>query len=515
MKHIFTRSRAFAAAAAAVLLLSLSLSACANTAGTGASGSTASGNTGSAQLRDTFTFGIATEVYNLDPFTSTTADARAVYFNIYEGLTEVTTDGQFVPCLASDIEMSDDAKTYTFTLRDGVKFHNGNDMTMDDVLWSVQNAIDTGMTGYSSIASFEALSDKELKIELSAPDTGFLACLTCAIVPAGSTDLALSPIGTGPFYMSDYAEQDHLTLSRFDDYWGEKAKLSAVEIRFVANSAELLMAFEGGTIDGFDSSSGVASQLDPETATLHTRNSNSVQLLALNNARAPFDDIRVRQALSYAVNADEIIETVDYGFGVPVGSALIPGLSVYYNEELADYYPTDADKAKALLAEAGASDLEFTITVPSNYQVHVDTAQVIVNELAAIGVNAKIEQVDWATWLESVYSGRNYEATIISVDGSLAYPTAFLSRYVSDAHNNFVNFNSAEYDDVYKKAVAATDENEKTALFKEAQEVLTKEAASVFIQDISSINVYSKSFDGFAGYPLYAYDFSVIYATGN
>ncbi|MBO5998369.1 MAG: ABC transporter substrate-binding protein [Lachnospiraceae bacterium] len=511
MKHIFTRSRAFAAAAAAVLLLSLTLTACGNNA----AGTGASGNNASAEPRDTFTFGIATEVYNLDPFTSTTADARAVYFNIYEGLTEVTTDGQFVPCLASDIEISEDAKTYTFTLRDGVKFHNGNDLTMDDVLWSVQNAIDTGMTGYSAIASFEALSDKELKIELSAPDTGFMACLTCAIVPAGSTDLALSPVGTGPFYMSDYAEQDHLTLSRFDDYWGEKAKLSAVEIRFVANSAELLMAFEGGTIDGFDSSSGVASQLDPDSATLHTRNSNSVQLLALNNARAPFDDIRVRQALSYIVDADEIIETVDYGYGVPVGSALIPGLAVYYNEDMVNYYPTSAEKAKELLAEAGASDLSFTITVPSNYQVHVDTAQVIVNELAAVGVSAKIEQVDWATWLESVYSGRNYEATIISVDGSFAYPTAFLSRYVSDAHNNFVNFNSAEYDEVFKKAVAATDEDEKTALFKEAQAVLTKEAASVFIQDISSINVYSKSFDGFAGYPMYAYDFSVIYATGN
>ena len=508
MKHIFNRSKSLFVSVTAAIAAAAMLCACTAGAGTSAGGA---GST-AAPVRDSFTFGIATEVYNLDPFASTTADARAVYFNIYEGLTQVTPEGEFVPCLASDIVMSEDAASYTFTLREGVKFHNGNEMTMDDVLWSIQNAIDTDVNGYSAIDSFEAVSDKELEIRLKAPDTGFLAYLTCPIVPAESKDLALSPVGTGPFYMSDYMEQDHLTLTRFDDYWGDKALLREVVIKFVSNSAELLMAFEAGTIDGFDSSSGVASQLDTTTATIHTRNSNAVQLLALNNARAPFDDVRVRQALSYAVNEDEIIETVDYGYGVPVGSALIPGLSVYYNEELQSYYPTDTDRAKELLKEAGAEGLSFTITVPSNYQVHIDTAQVIVNELAAIGVDAKIEQVDWATWLESVYSNRNYESTIISLDGAIAYPTAFLSRYVSDAHNNFVNFNSPEYDEVYKSAVASTDETEKAALFKEAQEVLTREAAGVFIQDISSINVYSPAFDGFVSYPLYAYDFSVIHA---
>lgn len=515
MKHIFNRSKSLFVSATAAVVTAAILCACAagaGNAGGGTASADAAGTAAAAPARDSFTFGIATEVYNLDPFASTTADARAVYFNIYEGLTEVTPDGEFVPCLASGIEMSEDAASYTFTLREGVKFHNGKDMTMDDVLWSIQNAIDTDVNGYSAIDSFEAVSDTVLEIRLKEPDTGFLAYLTCPIVPAESADLALSPVGTGPFYMSDYMEQDHLTLTRFEDYWGEKALLREVVVKFVSNSAELLMAFEAGTIDGFDSSSGVANQLDTSSATIHTRNSNAVQLLALNNAKAPFDDVRVRQALAYAVNEDEIIETVDYGFGVPVGSALIPGLSVYYNEELEDYYPTDTAKAMELLKDAGAEDLSFTITVPSNYQVHIDTAQVIVNELAAIGVDAKIEQVDWATWLESVYSNRNYESTIISLDGAIAYPTSFLSRYVSDAHNNFVNFNSSEYDEVYKSAVASTDETEKTALFKQAQEVLTREAAGVFIQDISSINVYSPAFDGFVSYPLYAYDFSVIHA---
>ena len=273
------------------------------------------------------------------------------------------------------------------------------------------------------------------------------------------------------------------------------------------------MNFQSGAIDGFTANGGITEQLDKETMTINVSNSNAVQLLALNNAVKPFDDVRVRQALCYAVDANEIIDTVNYGYGVKVGSALIPGLSAYYDDSLVNYYGEGAEveKAKELLAEAGYPDgFSFTIKVPSNYQVHVDSAQVIVNQLKKIGVEMKIEQVDWATWLEKVYSGRDYEATIISLDGAIASPTAFLSRYVSDAHNNFINFNSPEYDEAYDAAVAQTDQDQRIADFKKAQQILTQEAASVYIEDISYNLVYSKKFTGFAGYPLYATDFAAI-----
>lgn len=521
-KSSFAR-RVTALALAAVF--ALSLTACANSGGQTAQSGTgtadaakpaevataATGETTAAEGGE-FVFGIASEVYNFDPFESTTADSRAICFNIYDGLMKITPEGAFEPGLAQEYTMSDDATVYTFTLRDGVKFHNGKTMEMADVLFSIQKAIDAKIKGYDKIASFEATDDKTVQITLAAPDTGFLAYMTQAIVPDGSEDLASNPVGAGPFKFEEFEEQDHVTLAKFEDYWGEKPHLDKVTVRFVANSSEMMIAFQAGTINGFDASAGVSAQVDDTNARLYARNSNAVQLLALNNDSEYFKDEKVRQALSYAVDRDNIIETVNFGYGVKIGTGLIPGLAKYYDSSMDDYYTTDAAKAKELLKEAGYEDgFEFTVTVPSNYQVHIDTAQVLVNQLAAIGVTMNIKEVDWATWLESVYTNRNYEATIISLDGSFAYPTAFLARYESTSSSNFVNFKSDDFDKAYNAATTSTNDEEQVKLFKECQQILTKEAASVYLEDISSIYVYSMDFDGFVSYPLYAYDFSAIY----
>lgn len=512
-RSTFVRKLAVFCAAA---LMAVSVSACGGKPGSTASGTAASQSAGqetSGQPAEggKFVFGIATEVYNFDPFTATTADAKGIYFNIYEGLVKTTEEGDFVPAVADSVDVSEDASVYTVHLRDGVKFHNGNEVTMEDVKWSVQKAIDSGLPGYDEISSAEAADDRTLVITLTAPDTGFKAYMTTAIVPAGSEDLALNPVGTGPFAFGEYAEQDHVTLKKNEAYWGTPAHLDEVEVKFIASSSEELIGFQAGTIDGFEGNAGITQQVDEQTANIYTRNSNAVQLMALNNSFEPFQDVRVRQALNYAVNAQEIIDTVNYGFGVACGTPVIPGLTKYFNEDLTHAYDVNTEKAKELLKEAGYEDLTFKITVPSVYQVHVDTAQVLVNELAAIGVKAEIEQVDWATWLESCYMNRQYEATVISVDGAVAYPTAFLERYLSDSSSNFVNYRSETFDKAYRAACAETDDARKAELFREAQKILSDEAASVYIQDMSSINLYNKKFEGFAAYPLYACDFAAIY----
>ena len=326
------------------------------------------------------------------------------------------------------------------------------------------------------------MKDDNLVIVLNQADAGFVAYLTNAIVPADYDNHALEPIGTGPFKLTEYKEQDHVTLEKNEAYWGEKAHLDKVVIKFVASQANLVISFQSGAIDGFSAEAGTVMQLDENAITKYQSNSNAVQLIALNNDFEPFKDSRVRQALNYLVDRKEIIDTVNYGYGVITGSALIPALSKYYDD-----------------------------TLTSSYTVHVDTASVVVNQLAKAGITADIKQVDWATWLSNVYKGRQYEATIISLDGSLAYPTAFLSRYVSNAKNNFMNFKSSSYDDIYAKAISTIDEDEKEELFKSAQKILSNEAAGVYIQDISEFAVYNKNFAGYKGYPLYARDFSAIY----
>lgn len=480
---------------------------------TSASGSTE--DAAAVQDGGSFVYGLATEVDNLDPFTATTADAKSIYFNIYEGLVKVQTDGTFTGAVASDYTVSDDAKTYTFTLRDGVQFHNGNPVTAEDVLYSIQHAIDSKITGYDNVDTFEKTDDHTIVITLKKGDTDFLADASQAIVPKDSDnngELALNPIGTGPFMFEDYAVQDHLTLKRFGNYWGTPAHLDEVTVRFLADSSQELVNFQSGAIDGFTADASITEQVDPATANLNVGNSNAVQALYLNNAVSPFDKKEVRQALCYAINPQDVIDTVDYGYGTKIGTAMIPGLSVYFDDSLTDTYEADPERAKELLTKAGYPDgVTFTVTVPSVYQVHVDTAQVLVNDLAEAGITMNINQVDWATWLENVYTNRDYEATIVSVDGAIASPTAFLSRYLSDADNNFVNFKSDEFDQHYAAATEATDESVREQEFKACEKVLTEDAASVYLQDIANILVYNKKFAGYAGYPLYAVDFSAIY----
>lgn len=493
-----------------------------------------------------FIKGVSTEAPGFDPFTTQTADARSIFFNIYEGLMKTETDGSFKPGLAESCDPSDDLKTYTFTLRQGVKFHNGNELTMDDVLYSIEKSITSGINGFSEIekysaagktytVSLEKVKDDEgnevdkpvikaeesadapadettLVINLNTPDSGFPAVVTYPIVPADAEDLASNPIGTGPFELTEFVEQDYTLLTRFEDYWGEPAHLDTVTLKYYENTASLATNYLAGAIDGFNSNAGGWKELEGTDYVQNVRHSNAVQLLALNNEFEPFKDVRVRQAVAYAVDADEIIEKVSYGLGTKSGTPVIPGLEKYFNDELTNVYDVNVEKAKELLKEAGQEKLSFKIRVPSNYQVHVDTAQVIANQLAKAGITVEIESVDWNTWLNRVYSESEFEATIVSVDGPIAYPTSFLDRYVSTASNNFVNYNSEAFDETYAKALLETDDAEQVKLFKEAQKIISDECASVYIQDIDSVVINSPAFGGFEAYPLYVDDYSAMYS---
>ena len=514
----------------------------------GSTSSAASGSEASGQMVEggDFIKGVSTEAPGFDPFTTQTADARSIFFNIYEGLMATEPDGSFSPALADSCQASDDLQTYTFTLRQGVKFHDGNELTMDDVIYSIEKSITSGINGFSEIAQFSAAGktytvgsekgkddegkeidkpvvtaadsadapadDTTLVINLNKPDSGFPAIATSPIVPKDAEDLASHPIGTGPFELTEFVEQDYTLLTRFDDYWGEPAHLDTVTLKYYENTASLATNYLAGAIDGFNSNAGGWKELEGTDYVQNVRHANAVQLLALNNEFEPFKDVRVRQAVAYAVDSDEIIEKVSYGLGTKAGTPVIPGLQKYFNDELTNVYDVNIDKAKELLKEAGQENLKFKIRVPSNYQVHVDTAQVIANQLAKAGITVEIESVDWNTWLNRVYRKSEFEATVVSVDGPIAYPTSFLNRYVSTASDNFVNFHSEAFDETYAKALLETDDAEQVRLFKEAQKIISDECASVYIQDIDSVVINSPAFGGFEAYPLYVDDYSAMYA---
>ena len=447
-----------------------------------------------------------------------TAGLREVLFNVFEGLVKPSPDGELVPAVAEDFTV--DGTVYTFTLREGVTFHNGDPVTVRDIVYSIERSADatnvsTFVSALSVVTRVEAVDERTVEIEIEAPDNEFLAFLTIAIIPEGHEDQARHPIGTGPFRFVSHAPQESLVLERFEDYWGTPAYLDRVTFRIFGSGEALAMALYAGAVD-------IAGQLTvdvvrnlPADYYYLVGTMNLVQALYLNNAVPPLDDVRVRQALSYAVDVRQIMDILADGMGHPVGSGLHPGLTWAFHEGLTETYPHDPDRARALLAEAGfPNGFPLTITVASNYAPHVITAEVLVEQLRAVGVSATIDLVEWAWWLSEVNSGRRFEATVIGIAARDLTARSMLERWVSDNGRNFINFNSPAYDAVFAEARAATDRAEQIRLYRELQEILAREAASVYLQDMVNLVAVNGRLAGFQFYPLYVMDLATVHFVG-
>jgi peptide/nickel transport system substrate-binding protein len=462
-------------------------------------------------------YGFSTEPATLDPLSpANTADGRSILFNVFEGLVRPLPDGGLEPAVAEAYRIEEGGRVYGFTLRRGIKFHDGRAVQAEDVAFSLREAVRAGFSGFTQIEKVEVTPEPGVRITLKAPDPEFLPYLTIAVVPKDNPDREKNPIGTGPFSIQNYTVQRSLTLVKNPDYWRPGTpSLDRVTIVFVADSNALLLSLQGGSIDGATITGSLVQQLHQDRFDIVPSPSNAVQLLALNNAVKPLDELRVRQAINYAVDVSELIGTAFYGRGEPSGSPLIPGLARYYEPSLADPYPMDRARARQLLAEAGyGQGFSLEITVPSNYTMHVDTAQVVVNQLRDVGIAASIRLVDWATWLSEVYRGRQYQATIISLDSNNISPRGFLSRYRSNGGGNFINFKSPDFDRVYDAAQIEIDEAKRIALYREAQRIISENAASVYIQDIWGFQAFPRGrYGGVVNYPLYAVDFSTLYRT--
>lgn len=458
---------------------------------------------------------------SLDPHLTTAAGTREVLFNIFEGLVKPDSEGNIIPAVAEKCDVSPDGTVYTFTLRDGVKFHNGEDVTVDDVVYSISRAagmLDDGAyiakESLAGIVSVEATDDKTVVITLSDCNTEFLATLATsnvAIIPKDYEDQATAPIGTGPFKFVSRSPQENFVMEKFDEYWGEPAKLDKVTYLITAADS-LVMSLKSGAIDicahlTVDQAKSVEDQYNIEKDTMKL-----VQALYLNNAVEPFNDVRVRQALCYAVNVQEIIDFVCDGYGVRVGSSMCPAFKKYFREDLSDYYTQDVEKAKELLNEAGYPDgFSFTITVPSNYPQHVQAAEVIAQQLQAVGITAELKQVEWGTWVSDTYVGRDFQSTVVGFDASTLSARAWLERWTTGYSKNMINFSDSEYDELFQKAISSTDDNEQTELYKQMEQILTEEAANVYIQDLCDMVAVNKALDGLQFYPAYVLDLSTVY----
>ena len=461
--------------------------------------SAADGTQSDAANSDTscFTVGLSQEISSLDPHEDTDAGTRSVLFNVFEGLVKPTTDGDVTPAVASDYTISDDAKTYTFTLRDGITFQDGNPVTVEDIKYSLERSaeMDGESSALSAISAINIVDDKTIELTLSEANSEFIYNLSVAILEqANDANQATNPIGTGPFKITNFAEGQYLEMERYDGYWNKELDcIQHAKFKFIADAQSAFVELQGGTID-----------------MLQYLTNDQVAALGTENYE-PLKDVRVRQALNYAVDRDAINEFLFGGKSKIIQTHGYPTITAWYNADTEGTYTYDVDKAKELLAEAGYADgFDLEITVPSSYTQHVQTAEIIAEQLAAVGVNVTINQVEWSSWVSDVYQGRDYQSTVIGFDISSLSPATWYKRYYTDSSNDFTNFSDASYDEVYGKALATIDHDEKHQLYGELQQILTDQAASVFIEDPADFIAVSNKYTGYQSYPVSAIDLSLV-----
>lgn len=480
------------------------------------------GKTGEPVKGGEITIGIAQDLDDsLDPHQTVAAGTREVLFNIFEGLVKPNSDGEMIPAVAEKYTLSEDGTTYTFTLREGVKFHNGQTVTAEDVVYSINRcaAVPEGqekplVAAFSAVKSVEALDEKTVAVTIAQRDLEFISYMTAAIIPADYENQDTAPVGTGPFRFVSRTPQQDFVMERFEDYWGAPAWLDKVTYKICENADALVMNLNGGSIDlCAHLTSAQASQLNQNFQVLEGT-MNLVQAIYLNNQAKPFDNQLVRQALCYAIDRQGIMDMVADGHGIAVGSSIYPAFTKYFLPELVDKYPHDVAKAKELLAQAGYPDgFDMTISVPNNYQPHMDTAEVVAEQLREAGINVTIQPVEWSTWLDTIYNGRQFQATVVGVDAANMTARAMLERFTSDYGKNFINYNNPAYDALFQKAINAQDEAGQTDLYKQMETMLADTAANVYIQDLCDLVAMRQDLGGLKFYPIYVLDLSTVYFT--
>lgn len=465
----------------------------------------------------------------LDPWRTSAACTLYITWNIYSTLVRVNPETWGIePALAESWEVSSNNTVYTFHLRKNVKFHNGRQMTAEDVKWSFDKICDPnfGHTRWQeynqTISRVEVVDDYTVRFYLKHPmGASFLAQLAmpwACIEPREEVekygDLKLHPVGTGPFKFVEWIEGVHVKLVRFEDYWEPGLPyLDEIIFKPVSEIAARVAGLKTGEYD-------VIQALDPEyVEDVNKTEGLKVALLPgtilfctiINNKVPPFNDIRVRQAMAYAINKDEIIEMQFHGLAQKTG-CWMPPRSIYYNPETENYYPYDPDKAKELLREAGYPEgFEFTYTLPSVYEYHIKTATIIKSQLEKVGIKANFEMVDWPTWLSRVYKGRDFQVTQIGHTGRID-PYQLLNRFHSQSTKNYMNFNNSRVDQLLDKdATTLLETEERVALYHEILEILTAEVASIPICVPYNILGMKEDVHGWYGFPIDIFDLRTVY----
>ena len=445
--------------------------------------------------------GIQQEPTSLDPTSDATASIDGMLTqNVYESLTTVNEAGEVLPQLATSWTVSDDGLTYVFKLVQGAKFHDGTDFTADDVKFSYDRAMAEGSTNptksiFAPIASVTVVDPATLEIKLKKKDAFFLFNLAQGDASIVATETAANnataPVGTGPFKYASWTRGDRLVLEKNAAHRdAANVALDKVEFRFIPDAAAAsaaLLAEEVDVYSGFPAPE-MLPQFEADPRFDVTIGSTEAEvILAINNSKAPFTDLRVRQGISHAIDRAELIDGAMYGQAVPIGSFYPPHGPAYV--DLTGLYAHDTDKAKALFAEAGVAGTTMTLRVPP-FSYATRSAEIIQAQLAEAGVTVKVENVEWGFWLEEVYKKLNYDMTIISHPG----PND-MSNFARGP-KYFYGYDDATYNELWKQISEETDAAKRNDLLKKGQTYLAEAAVHGFLFQLPQVNIQKKGIEG-------------------
>jgi peptide/nickel transport system substrate-binding protein len=450
------------------------------------------------------TIAINAEPPFMDPTASTSQEiARILYDNVLQGLVRFNGKGEIVASLVEGWKVSPGGLTYTFTLRRGVKFHDGSDFNADDVLFKFGRARDpkSGHTHpeyYGDITRVEAPNPYTVVVRLKQPNSEFLINLArpdSVIGPSGRTEeQKTQPVGTGPFRFTAWERGVGVRLERFGQYYVRgRPLLERVTFRFLPDQNAQMAALRAGDIDvigyGVIPENAVAVQRDTNLK-LITGTSTTEITVGMNNSRPPFDDVRVRRAMQYAINKDELVRGVMMGFGTKIGSHRSPSESCYV--DLSTMYQPDQARARALLSEAGFgpnNPLSFTFTLAAPYPYERRIGEAISAQLARVGVQARLEVVEWATWLSRVFRGADYQMTIIGH----SEPND-IEIYANPGY--YFRYNSTRFQQALAEYQRINDATRSCNLMKDLQRMLAEDAVNVWVMNAPYLAAMRRSVNG-------------------
>jgi peptide/nickel transport system substrate-binding protein len=439
--------------------------------------------------------GLTLEPTNLDiRNTAGAALDQVLIDNVYQPLVTRAADGSLKPAVASQWTVSPDALTYTFTIPAGQQFSNGDAVTAKAAAASINSVIEKKSRGseyLASVKSVTATDDTTLVVALTKPYPDLLWALSgragLVLDPAATNDLKTSAIGSGPFVLDAWKQGDSITLARNDKFTGTKAKVAKVVFRYITDTNAAFNALKSGDLDVLAPVDATLAPLLPtdKFATVRGKASDKF-VLAFNNATGPLSNLKVRQAIRYAIDHQAII-TARGGVDALLGGPIPEGDPGY--ADLTALYPHDVAKAKALLAEAGYDKgLKLTLTIPSFYG---DTLpNLLTSQLAEAGITLKTESVEFATWLTDVYTNHDYELSIVDHAEGHDFGAWANPKY-------YFGYDSAEVQKLYAQSQQATTAEESNALLAQAAKIVSTDAAADWLVNFRTVTAIRAGVDGF------------------